>query len=286
MTFALCVLASFVLFNLISVTYVSVFYHRGLSHRALELSPGLRWWVLRTGFWVTGVDPKGWTALHRMHHQHSDTERDPHRSRYAWSPLHVALSTMLAYRDYIHRLHAGDAELSRIAADVPWGVPSGLLRWMWWLPAVGWLAAAGLLGWATGMWGLSVGMLLGLEFILKTWIVNGLGHAAGYRNHDTPDTSVNSRWSVWLVGGESLHNNHHRYPSRANFAHEPGELDPASRGTRPRQRRRSRRSSRAYASGGMRRAASSPPMPWRWNTRRMLWAGFSRVWRRSQRGAR
>ncbi len=226
MTFVLSLLAAFAVSNLISVTYVSVFYHRGLSHRALELSPALRWWVLRTGFWVTGVDPKGWTALHRMHHRHSDTELDPHHPEHAMNPVRIALSTMLAYLGFMRRMHAGDAELNRIASDVPWGMPPALLMRIWWAPAVPWLLIAGLLAWVTGGWGASVGMLLGLDFIFKTWVANGLGHAVGYRNFDTPDTSVNNRWAVWLIGGENLHNNHHRYPSRANFAHVTGELDP------------------------------------------------------------
>lgn len=219
-------LIGFAVCNLISVTYVSIFYHRGLSHRALELSPALRGWVLRTGFWVTGVDPKGWTALHRMHHRHSDTELDPHHPEHAMNPVRIALSTLLAYLDFMKKMHAGDRELNRIAGDVPWGMPSGLVVRFWWAPAVFWALLALALHQLTGGWGASVGMLLGLDFIFKTWIANGLGHSKGYRNYDTPDTSVNNRWAVWLIGGENLHNNHHRYPSRANFAHFKGELDP------------------------------------------------------------
>ena len=225
MSFLLSVLVGFAISNLVSVTYVSVFYHRGFSHRAVELSPALRWWVLRTGFWVTGVDPKGWTALHRMHHRHSDTELDPHHPEKV-NPVSIVAATMGAYLGYIREMHAGDPGLNRIAADVPWGMPSRYLMRLWFLPAVLWFVAAGLFGWATGAWGLALGLLLGLDFIVKTWVANGLGHSLGYRNYDTDDTSTNNRWAVWLIGGENLHNNHHRYPSRANFAHMAGELDP------------------------------------------------------------
>ena len=113
-----------------------------------------------------------------------------------------------------------------MAADVPWGMPPGLLLKIWYMPAVLWVAVAAAIGLTTGLWGLSLGFLLGLDFIFKTWVANGLGHSRGYRNYDTPDTSTNNRWAVWLIGGENLHNNHHRYPSRANFAHKAGELDP------------------------------------------------------------
>lgn len=218
-------LVGFAVINLISVTYVSVFYHRGLSHRALEMSPALRWWVLRTGFWVTGVDPKGWTALHRMHHRHSDTELDPHHPERI-DPVSIAAATALSYLDYMRRMHAGDPDLNRIAADVPWGMPPKYLLRLWFMPAVVWVGLAALVVWGTGSWGLAIGGLLGFDFIAKTWVANGLGHSHGYRNYDTDDTSTNNRWAVWLIGGENLHNNHHRYPSRANFAHRSDELDP------------------------------------------------------------
>jgi fatty-acid desaturase len=39
-------------------------------------------------------------------------------------------------------------------------------------------------------------------------------------------TSALLGFAFRLIAGENLHNNHHRYPSRANFAHSPGELDP------------------------------------------------------------
>jgi stearoyl-CoA desaturase (delta-9 desaturase) len=32
---------------------------------------------------VTGIDPKVWVCMHRLHHQHSDTPLDPH------SPAHT-----------------------------------------------------------------------------------------------------------------------------------------------------------------------------------------------------
>jgi fatty-acid desaturase len=192
----------------------------------VALHPALRWWVIRTGFWVTGVDPKGWTMLHRMHHRHSDTALDPHQPGEK-DPFSIVGGTMAAYLRYLRRAEAGDPELNRISADIPLGMPYWFHRHFFYMPVVLWLVCAGLFGWATGAWGLALGLLAGLDFFFKTYVANGLGHSVGYRNHDTPDDSTNNRWAVWLVGGENLHNNHHRYPSRANFAHMPGELDPA-----------------------------------------------------------
>ena len=56
-------------------------------------------------------------------------------------------------------------------------------------------------------------------------IINGVGHALGYRNYEVKDESRNiSPVAIWL-GGEELHNNHHADPHSARFAHKWYELD-------------------------------------------------------------
>ena len=46
-------------------------------------------------------------------------------------------------------------------------------------------------------------------------IINGVGHALGYRNFEVKDESRNiSPIAIWL-GGEELHNNHHADPKSA-----------------------------------------------------------------------
>jgi stearoyl-CoA desaturase (delta-9 desaturase) len=56
-------------------------------------------------------------------------------------------------------------------------------------------------------------------------IVNGVGHAFGYRNHAVKDASRNiTPFAIWL-GGEELHNNHHADPKSATFSHRWFEVD-------------------------------------------------------------
>ena len=52
----------------LNLLYITVFYHRGFTHRALELRPWLRTAVRHTGSWVTGLDVKAWVCMHRLHH--------------------------------------------------------------------------------------------------------------------------------------------------------------------------------------------------------------------------
>ena len=56
-------------------------------------------------------------------------------------------------------------------------------------------------------------------------IINGVGHALGYRNFDVKDESRNiSPIAIWL-GGEELHNNHHADPHSAKFKAKWYEFD-------------------------------------------------------------
>jgi stearoyl-CoA desaturase (delta-9 desaturase) len=56
-------------------------------------------------------------------------------------------------------------------------------------------------------------------------IINGVGHALGYRNFNVKDESRNiSPIAIWL-GGEELHNNHHADPHSAKFKAKWYEFD-------------------------------------------------------------
>lgn len=224
MHFVLACGAAFLAGNLVSSVYVSILYHRGLTHRAVGLSPLARWLVHNTGFWVTGLDPKTWVTMHRLHHLHADGPADPHSPTQHGLPG-IVWTTVASYLRIMGRLADGDPTLHAVAPDVPWHVPPHILRWTWFAPVLAWLGGALLLGTLTGWWAVSVGLLLSCDFVVKSWLVNALGHARGYRNHDTPDDSTNHTLAALLVVGEGYQNNHHRMPGRANFAHRPGELD-------------------------------------------------------------
>jgi len=224
MSFAIQCLLAFVVGNLVSSVYVSILYHRGLTHNAVRLAPITRWIVMNTGFWVTGLDPKTWVTMHRLHHQHADTEGDPH-SPTQHGLLGIVWTTIASYLRILYRLTGNDPTLHEVAPDVPWNIPPRALRFTWFLPPVAWGLGAYALGSLTGLWGVALGLVLSCDFVVKSWLVNALGHARGYRTYDTDDDSTNNRLAAFLVVGEGYQNNHHRHPRRANFAHQPGELD-------------------------------------------------------------
>ena len=61
--------------------------------------------------------------------------------------------------------------------------------------------------------------------LLAAGVINGLGHAVGYRTFECDNAARNLvPWGV-ITGGEELHNNHHAFPSSARFSMRPGEFD-------------------------------------------------------------
>jgi frataxin-like iron-binding protein CyaY/nitrate reductase NapE component len=56
-------------------------------------------------------------------------------------------------------------------------------------------------------------------------VINGLGHAIGYRNFECRDAATNLvPWGI-IIGGEELHNNHHTYPNSAKLSVKKWEFD-------------------------------------------------------------
>jgi hypothetical protein len=69
----------------------------GFALGVVRLKPGAKRMLLAVGNWLTGLDPKAWVVMHRMHHEHSDTPKDPHSPRYYAGPASMMLSTAKRY---------------------------------------------------------------------------------------------------------------------------------------------------------------------------------------------
>lgn len=217
--------AVFALAYLINTTMISVFYHRGLAHSAVELRPAARRFAARYGIWLTGLDAKGWVCMHRKHHSHSDTPEDPH------SPVHygligVLLGQLRSYERTLVGLARGEGEYCDEVADLDFEISGINRKGLWYLPYVLHLLIALAIAVPTGMWALGACYFLGMmSHPIEGWIVNSLGHAVGGRNFETPDNSRNNHLAAWMILGEGYQNNHHRYPASAKFSYQPWELD-------------------------------------------------------------
>lgn len=217
--------AVFIIAYLLNMTMISVFYHRGLTHGAVRLDARTQRLIGRVGVWMTGIDPKAWVCMHRQHHQFSDSPADPH------SPVHqgfwgVLVGQLQSYEKVLKGLLRQRSEVVQVVEDLDFEVSWPNRTGRWYLPHLAHLGVALSMGALGGYWALGLSYWLGMmSHPIQGWIINSFGHAVGGRNFDTPDNSRNNHVAAWLVLGEGLQNNHHRFPASANFAFLPREMD-------------------------------------------------------------
>ncbi|MBC7793384.1 MAG: fatty acid desaturase [Clostridia bacterium] len=223
MYIALCI-SIFVSAYLLNILTVSIGYHRGLAHGALALHPRLRKLVINGGNWLTGLDPKAWVVMHRLHHAHSDTDDDPHSPANV-GLLGIGLEQLRSYKRVIIGLLKSKPAYTRYAKDLDFELNALTRTNRWWVPyalhaAVGLALGAGV-GWLMGVCYFAGVM----SHPVQGGIVNSLGHAVGPRNFPTPDNSRNNHVAAWLIFGEGFQNNHHQYPASASFSYRWYEVD-------------------------------------------------------------
>ena len=203
----------------ITIACVTLYLHRGQTHRAVQFHPVvnhfMRFWLWLT----TGMVTKQWVAIHRKHHQGSDTATDPH------SPQIHGIWTVLFKGAFLYHQASKDTDM---VEKLGIGTPAD-----WMEQHV--YAAHSKLGIMLmlaidlvlfGVWGF---LVWGIQMIwVPFWaagVINGLGHWVGYRNTDTKDTSRNLFPIAIWIGGEELHNNHHADGANARFSQRWWEFD-------------------------------------------------------------
>ncbi len=212
-------IATTLLLTHVTIVSVTVYLHRYSAHRSLELHPALKHFF-RFWLWLTtAMNTREWTAIHRKHHAKCETPDDPH------SPVHKGLSTVVRKGAELYMEEAKNEETLRIyGKNCPddWiernlysRFPNAGIVLMLLID----LALFGVLGltvWAVQM--------IWIPF-WAAGVVNGLGHAVGYRNFECRDAATNLvPWGI-LIGGEELHNNHHTYPNSAKLSVRKWEFD-------------------------------------------------------------
>lgn len=196
----------------------TVFLHRALAHRSLTVRPWLRA-VFRTVTWLTtGIRPRQWVAVHRIHHAHTDVEGDPH-SPVLLGWLRVQLANPALYR----RVANDDAAVARHARDL---APDRWDRALFDRSAVGLGIGIALLVVAIGpLAGVVAAVVHAVAYLQLNAAVNAIGHHFGSRPYD--NSATNLQWLALLTQGEGLHNNHHEAPTSARLSFHRGEIDPA-----------------------------------------------------------
>ena len=192
-------------------------YHRLHTHRSYKTPRLVEYFFAVCGCLTLQGGPVFWTALHRIHHQHSDKTGDPHTPRDGkwWSHM---LWTIFG-----EELHADTEIMGRYAPDLMKDrFYQVLTRWHWVPLVVLGLAlfAVGGLSWV--LWGVFLRVVVGLHC---TWLINSATHIWGSRRFNTSDDSKNSFWVALITFGEGWHNNHHAHPRSARHGMTWWEVD-------------------------------------------------------------
>jgi stearoyl-CoA desaturase (delta-9 desaturase) len=192
-------------------------YHRLLTHRGYKTPKWVEYFLTVCATLALEGGPIFWVSLHRVHHQLSDHEGDPHTPHDGGWWAHAGW--IMAGES----LHAQTAPLARYVPDLTRD------RFYIWLSKYHWIpmVVAGLICLAVAgipglMWGIFLRTTLGLH---STWLVNSATHMWGSRRFETRDDSRNSWWVAMLTGGEGWHNNHHAHPVSARHGLKWYEMD-------------------------------------------------------------
>jgi stearoyl-CoA desaturase (delta-9 desaturase) len=189
-------------------------YHRYFSHRSYKTSRVFQFMIAVLGQTSAQRGVIWWSAVHRHHHLHSDTEHDVH------SPRHHGF-----WYSHVGWIFVPGNE------KPDYGTVRDLTRFpeLVWLDKNTYLPAI-LLGfgvWAWGGWAmLIVGFFWSTVLLFHcTFFINSLAHVSGSQRYLTGDDSRNNFWLALITLGEGWHNNHHHYQSSTRQGFHWWEVD-------------------------------------------------------------
>lgn len=185
---------------------VTAGYHRMFSHRS--------WWaprpvravllVLGAASWQNSAI--AWCSKHRTHHQHTDTDRDPHSidKGFWWAHMLWVMVDGKDHNDFDNVPDLNDDELCQwqhrnylalstafnVAVPVALGLVTGRML--------------GMLLWA--------GLLRVVVLHHLTFFINSLAHMWGHQPWNDDGSARDNPVLAYLTLGEGYHNFHHEFP--------------------------------------------------------------------------
>ena len=198
---------------------VTLYLHRSATHEGVKFAPPIEHFM-RLWLWLTtGMKTREWVAVHRKHHAFADREGDPH-SPYTEGLAEIVFGGVFFYRE--------EAKNEQTLEKYGRGCPDDWVERHLYTgrPFIGLLVmlTVDILLFGIG-WGLIAWASMTVWIPIFGNVINGVGHAIGYRNFETKDESRNIiPLGLWIVG-EELHNNHHADPRSAKFRAKWYEFD-------------------------------------------------------------
>jgi stearoyl-CoA desaturase (delta-9 desaturase) len=215
---------------------ITVGYHRLFTHRSFRAPSVVRYTLAALGSMAVQGPVIEWCGAHRRHHQHSDTEDDPHSPHMhpdgTWGEGWIA-TIKGAYHAHIGWLLRGrmkalgkytrdlreDPALAAADRHFVFWVIMGLI-----IPTV--LGGLMTMSWSGALLGFLWGGLVRVLFVHHvTWSVNSVCHLWGTQPFRSHDESRNNAIVGILGMGEGWHNNHHAFPTSAKHGLRWWEFD-------------------------------------------------------------
>lgn len=196
---------------------VGLGYHRLLTHRSFKAPKWLEYTLTVFGALAIQDDAPKWVATHRLHHQFTETDKDPHSTIPGFFWAHVGWILRGTAQDH------DEATLKRYVPDLLKDKFHVLLARFYYVPLI--ISGVALFfigGWSMVLWGVFARVVFGWH---STWLVNSATHMWGDRRFETKDESTNNWWVALLTFGEGWHNNHHAQPASARHGLKWYELD-------------------------------------------------------------
>lgn len=210
-----------------SLFFQSIFHHRYAAHGMFTMSRSMER-IFFIGCAITQgssyISARAYGMMHRLHHAHTDTSEDPHSPENARNVFVMMWQT----RNNYFNIYTGKTPVDdKYKHNLP--------AWKWfdsiahnWLTRIAWITVytCFYVAFATH-W--SLFLLLPLTIImgsLQGVAVNWWAHRFGYTNFEMNNTSKNILPVDLIFWGEAFHNNHHKYPGRADNAIRWFEIDP------------------------------------------------------------
>lgn len=205
----------------ITITSMSLSFHRYHTHKGVVLNPILDA-LMQLNLWlVGGMSKLDWVSVHVYHHAHSDKEKDPH------SPVQKGIWHILLLGVFDYTKAKGSIPVQKIRKTLKRTKLEQFIADHT-LSGVVTLTAFNLIVFGP-KWGTIISLInFSVSPIFAVGGVNGLAHWWGYKNHNYPDNSRNLGFILplnFLICGELDHNNHHAHPKSCSFRHKWYEFD-------------------------------------------------------------
>jgi stearoyl-CoA desaturase (Delta-9 desaturase) len=220
------VLVFFISHWYLSVFSQSFFDHRYAAHGAFTMSKPWEKFFYIFSYITQGssyMSPRAYAIMHRMHHSHTDTEKDPHSPLFSTGITDMMLRTNKIYLGIFRKTLSVDEKFTKNVPDWP-----AFDKWaLTYTSSICWSAAyiGYYIYFAPPLW---LYLLLPIHIMMGPvhgTIVNWFAHKYGYRNFKMSNASRDLLPFDFLMLGEGYHNNHHKFASRPNFGFKWYEFD-------------------------------------------------------------